>query len=71
MTEKGITTFKHNSRLTFLDSLKKIAGTQLLYINVTQYSALLTCLYGRVTEEKYKPVELLRYFASDYKKKNM
>ena len=35
MMEKGIVTFKYNSRLTFLDFCK-IACNQLLYINVTQ-----------------------------------
>ena len=39
--------------------LCEIAGNQLLYINVTQYSVLLACLYGCVAEERCKPAESL------------
>ena len=39
--------------------LYKIAGNQLLHINLTQYSVLLTRLYECVTEETCKFAEWL------------
>ena len=57
--EKIIVTFKHISPLIFFSILCEIAGNQLLYINLTQYSVLLTRLYGCVAEETCKPAESL------------
>ena len=60
MMEKAISTFKHNSPLTFSQFFCEIAGNQLLcHINLTQYSVLLTRFYGCVAKDRYKPAESL------------
>ena len=52
MMEKGIITFKHTVTISFdvFSILCEIAGNQLLYINLTQYTVLLTRLYGCVAD---------------------
>ena len=64
--EKKNNNIKDNSRLKFSEV---IACHQLLYINVTQQSVLLTRLYGCVAEERYKLVELLPVLINDYDQK--
>ena len=60
MMEKAISTFKHNSPLTFSRFFCEIAGNQLLcHINLTHYSVLLTRLYGCVAKDRCKPAESL------------
>ena len=60
MMEKEISTFKHNSLLTFSRFFCKIAGNKLLcHINLTQYSVSLTRLYGCVAKDRCKPAESL------------
>ena len=66
--EQEIITFK-NSFLMFFLILFEIAGNQLLCINLTQYSFLLTCFCGCVAEETGKPAESLPVFVSDYEMK--
>ena len=51
MVEKEVITFKHNSPLNFFSILCEIADNQLLYNNLTQYSVVVTRLYGCVAEE--------------------
>ena len=54
--EKGISTFKHNSCLTFFRFFCEIAGNQLLcHINLALYSVLLTRLNGCVAKNRCKP----------------
>ena len=60
MMEKGISTFKHNSPLTFSRFFCEIADNQLLcHINLTQNSVLLTRLYECVAKDRCKPAESL------------
>ena len=66
MMEKGISRFKHNSPLTFSRFFCEIAGNQLLCdINLTQYSVLITRLYGCVAKVRCKPAESDTFFFKD------
>ena len=62
MMEKGIITFKRFSPKTFSQFFCKIVDNQLLRVNLTQYSVLLTRLHGCVAEETCKPAESLPVF---------
>ena len=50
--------------------LCEIAGNQLLYINLTQYSVLLTRLYTDVSRKRHVSLQnRYQYFVSDYEMK--
>ena len=60
MMENGISTFKNNSPFDVFSIFCEIAGNQLLYhINLTQYSVVLTRLYGCAAKDNCKPAESL------------
>ena len=64
MMEKGISTYKHNSSLTFSRFFCEIAGNQLLcHINLTQYSVLIKRLYGCVAKVRCKPAASDTFFS--------
>ena len=65
--KKGTIAFKHTSRLKYSRFFCKIVSHQLLCINVTQLSVLLTRLYGCAAEERCISLQnRYRYFVSDY-----
>ena len=62
MMEKEIITFKENSSLMSFRFFVKMLATNsaAVYINLTQYSVMLTCPCGCVVEETCKPAESLQ-----------
>ena len=66
MIKKGIITFKHYSPWVFSRFFCEIAGNQLLHINVTQYSVVLTRLYRCFAEENVRLQNCYRCFVSGY-----
>ena len=67
MMEKAIITSKHNSYLKFSRFFCEIASNQLLCrINLTQYSVLLTRLYGCVRKRDASLLKCYWYLVSNY-----